>query len=207
MSCKLLSCCRQYLIFIFYRGLLRVSKAWRRLVESLPSLWRHLDLSKAQKNVPKSAIRACVQRSNRNIDRVTLYRWGKDDIRDNILRYVINLCRDLDYLEIRDGTSNGTLMLSLPLAPKLTILILGPGHVTFCPRVNFLLANCNNLKRAEFHCVIPSEASHTWDGGGPYSSWKGDFSKLKALKLNSGKAGFSLSNSFGSLVCRSWSPL
>lgn len=144
----------------------------------MPSLWRHLDLSNAKKNVRQSAIRECVKRSQGKLTRVTLSRFEHYNTNNEILKYITSRCKALEYLELRDGVSNASLLKAVSLALKLTTLIIGRAHETSFDLVTQLLAQCHTLERAEFHSTTTK---------GIKAEWRSDLSTLRVLKLDAGK--------------------
>lgn len=144
----------------------------------MPSLWRHLDLSNAKKNVRQSAIRECVKRSQGKLTRATLSRFEYYNTNNEPLKYITSRCKGLKYLELQDGASNASLLRAISLAPELTTLIIGHAHETSLDSVTQLLAHCQALERAEFHSCISK---------GIEAEWVNDLSKLRVLKMNGGK--------------------
>ena len=144
----------------------------------MPSLWRHLDLSNAKKNVRQSAIRECVKRSQGRLTRATLSRFEYYNTNNELFKYITSHCKGLEYLELRDGVSNASLLKAVSLAPKLTTLIIVRAHETPLGLVTQLLAQGNALERAEFHSIILK---------GKTAEWPNDLPKLRVLKVNAGK--------------------
>ncbi|KAL9121792.1 MAG: hypothetical protein Q9187_001644 [Circinaria calcarea] len=95
-----------------------------------------------------------------------------------LLKYITGRCKALEYLELRDGASNASLLKAVSLAPKLTTLIIGRAHETSLDLVTQLLAQCRTLERAEFHSTTPR---------GIKPEWRSDLSTLRVLKLDAVK--------------------
>jgi len=160
-------------MLIFYRRLLRVSKDWKRLVESTPSLWRHLDLSQAKSRVSFKAIKACIVRSRGNMSHATMFRW--DAGQHDALAYATSRCKRLEYLHLRDGFGNVALTSAVATVPNLKTLIISPDRGLSMREVTELLASLPHLERAEFLKL--------WTSGTP-PTWTGDLSSLRTLKLH-----------------------
>ena len=140
----------------------------------MPKLWRHLDLSKAKKNVRRSTIKDCIRRSKGTLTHATLYRFENTKVGE-LLPSIASHCKNLEYLEILDGPANASLLKAAPLAFKLKTLISRASHETTLDMITQLLAGCPSLIRAEFHNVHST---------GVVAEWKGDLSNLRALKIN-----------------------
>jgi F-box/TPR repeat protein Pof3 len=170
-------------------NLLRVSKQWKSTLESMPALWRHLDLSQARGFVRLGAIQACVDRSRGNIIRATLSRFDNES--GMALRYIASRSKRLEYLEIRNGPRTKSLVSSLALAKNLTTLIIGAMREITLDAVAELLWLCKLLARAEFHGVYSSTDP---------AVWKGDLPQLKTLVLHNRRAKLTPSGRLLSLV-------
>ena len=144
----------------------------------MPKLWRHLDLSKAKKNVRRSAIKDCVRRSKGTLTHATLYRFENSKYGE-LLPLIVYHCKNLEYLEVLDGPANASLLSAAPLASKLTTLISGAYHETTLDMVTQLLARCHSLTRAEFHHVRST---------GLLAVWSCDLSGLRVLTINAAAA-------------------
>ena len=84
-----------------YRRIRRVSKGWRHLIETLPRVWRHLDLSSANKPVSKKFISTCLRCSQGTTIAATLKYFPKFPSLDDI--YILaDRCRRLQYLRCMD---------------------------------------------------------------------------------------------------------
>ena len=138
----------------------------------MPYLWRHLDLSRARKNVRPSSVKACAKRSKGQLTHATLFR--ADAQNGDAIKFIIGTCRKLEYLELRDGLSNHFLVYAAPLAPKLSTLIIGRNRSITLEHVTKLLHNCTNLVRAEFHAISAKGSPVKWDG---------EFHKLRRLTV------------------------
>lgn len=160
-------------MLIFCRRLLRVSKDWKRLVESMPSLWRHLDLSQAKSRVSFKAIKACVVRSRGNMTHATMFRW--DAGQHDALAYATSRCKRLEHLHLRDGLGSVALTSAVATASNLKTLIISPDRGVSVREVTEMLAKLPHLERAEFLNI--------WTSGTP-PDWTGDLSSLRALTLH-----------------------
>ena len=83
----------------------------------------------------------------------------------------------------------------LPLAARMSTLILGPDHAVSFDTVTLLLAHCHSLERAEFHGIAAIGEFLS-----AKSLWKGDLSKLRVLKMCGDQGSPRL---FNDLVCLS----
>ena len=162
-------------MLILCRSLLRVSKQWKAIIEAIPALWRHLDLSKTKQNVRYSSIKACVIRSGGTLTHATLSHY--DSVNSEALTYIASRCKRLEYLELRTGISNESLLKAVAMAPSLKTLILLSGHEVSLDTVTQLLAQAKSLEHAEFYIRTRGHAA----------KWEGDLSKLRVLKLHAAK--------------------
>ena len=162
-------------ILILRRCLLRVSKRWKAILESIPTLWRHLDLSKTKRSIRFSAIKACVIRSGGTLTHATLCNY--DSINSDALTYITLRCKRLQYLELRTGISNESLLKATAMASSLKTLVLMSGHEVSLDTVTQLLAHTKSLEHAEFYIRTRGHAA----------KWEGDLSKLRVLKLHAAK--------------------
>ncbi|MCJ1281109.1 hypothetical protein MMC26_000427 [Xylographa opegraphella] len=165
----------QNLSFRTIVSLLRVSKLWKATLESIPALWRHLDLSQTRKNVRFSAIKACVIRSAGTLTHATLSHF--DSVNSDALTYIALRCKRLEYLELRAGISNESLLKAASIASSLRTLILLSGHEVSLDTVTQLLARSKSLEHAEFYIRTRGHAA----------KWEGDLSKLRVLKLHAAR--------------------
>ncbi|MCJ1234631.1 hypothetical protein MMC14_002592 [Varicellaria rhodocarpa] len=163
-----------YLNFHHLLTLLRVSKAWSQLLTAIPRLWRHLDLSKAKKDVNRKSLISSIKRFNGAITHATLYRCGQFSESD-LLPLIVNNCKNLECLEILDGPANALWLKAAPLASRLTTFISGVDHETALDVVTQILAEIPSLTRAEFHMVYSS---------GDLIKWSRDLSRLRVLKIH-----------------------
>ncbi|MCJ1398387.1 hypothetical protein MMC11_001585 [Xylographa trunciseda] len=165
----------QNLSFRTIVSLLRVSKQWKAIIESIQALWRHLDLSKTRKNVRFSSIKACVIRSGGTLTHATLSHY--DSVNSDALTYIASRCKRLEHLELRTGISNESLLKAATMASSLKTLILLSGHEVSLDTVTRLLAQSKSLQHAEFYIRTRGHAA----------KWEGDLSKLRVLKLHAAK--------------------
>lgn len=86
----------------------------------------------------------------------------------------LSKCKMIEYLEIRDGFCNATLLKAAPQLSRLTTLILSANREVTLDQVTALLEQLSSLERAEFHAVQNSNDD---------AKWQGDLSKLQILKL------------------------
>ena len=167
----------QYLNLQNLVNLLRVSKQWKSLLESMPKLWRNLDLSTAKRTVSFQAIKACVLRSRGSATHATVGKWLRNGKTKESLIYITSRCRGLEYLKIQGIGFNEFLFKGVTMPNSLKSLILSPhvevslGYV--CKSLNSL--HC--LARAEFHQIL-AEGS---------AQWTRDLSQLRILVLNAAR--------------------
>lgn len=88
---------------------------------------------------------------------------------------MIENCKALEYLKIFDGFSLVQLVQEAPFTPKLKTLIITADSKVTLQAVTYLLAQCTQLNRAEFHNVFSHDSN---------PDWKGDFSGLCHLIIN-----------------------
>ena len=165
--------CRTTAMLMLYRRLLRVSKEWKRRLESTPSLWRHLDLSQAKSRVSFRALKGCVIRSRGSMTHATMFRW--DAGQHDALAYTTSRCKRLEYLNLRDGFGNVALTSAIVPVPNLKTLIISPERGVTLKEVTELLAKLPHLEHAEFLKLWTSGTTPQWDG---------DFPNLRVLKLH-----------------------
>ena len=153
--------------------LLRVSKQWQHLLQSLPSLWRNLDLSKASKLVSSKAIKNYVKHCRGDLRRVIMARFNGNV--NLMLGSLLAYSAHLQYLEVSDGHVDPWMILkSRSAITNLTSIIVSRRAQISLDGVCSLLEKCPNLERAEFHAILANR--------GP-AVWRGDLSKLKVLWL------------------------
>ena len=138
----------------------------------MPSLWRHLDLSKARRAVKISSVKACARRSKGQLTHATLFR--ADSRNGEAIKHIIGNCRKLEFLELKDGLSNNFLVHAAPLAPRLSTLIIGRTRDITLDCVSEILHHCPTLIRAEFHSIFAKVLP---------AKWEGEFHNLRTLIL------------------------
>ena len=154
---------------------LRVSKSWNEYLTSMSHLWTNLDLSASKRPVRVSSIKACLRRSKGEITRATLN--GIVSLQGGALKLITANCKDLRYLEIRQGFVSASLLEAAPLAHRLDTLILSNQCEVTIDTVVSLLNICRSLSRAEFHTI--SEVVRN------VAQWPLELDSLKQLRLGS----------------------
>ncbi|KAI9682944.1 MAG: hypothetical protein M1829_006380 [Trizodia sp. TS-e1964] len=146
---------------------LRVSHQWNKIITSLPSLWRDLDLTDFQlkkRLISKLSIQSCIKRSQGTTRSVKLhhanFNWS------NGLAYIAANCRNLSYLEIGCEKAGSSLIKAAPYAKNLQTLILHIDCEITLTAVMEILDACLSLSVAEFYNVRHkgeiSESPHPW---------------------------------------------
>ena len=147
----------------FYRRIRRVSKQWQSLVEAMPRLWRHFDLSSAKKTVSRKFLSSCVRCSQGKWSAATIKFFPKNHAMSNVhiladkfqqLQYLRCLDRsmafetgDLTFEELGVGFLN-----ELKNTSQLTTIIIDERIA--CKEVTQILNHHKLLATAEFHDVI-----------------------------------------------------
>ena len=162
----------QYLNLRNLVNLLRVSKQWKSLLESMPKLWRNLDLSSAKQNVSFQAIKACVLRSRGSITHATLDKFRNGKPRESLV-YITSRCRGLEYLKFETGTFNDHYLACVNMLNGLKTLIVSSFIEVSLDYVCICLNTLRCLERAEFHQI-------TAEGN---AQWTEDLSRLRILTL------------------------
>ena len=142
------------------RRLLGVSKQWRDLLSTMPSLWRNLDFSAARRPVRMTALRTYVKSARNSVTHATLFRADKAN--EDALKCILGNCRKLEYLRLVDGVSNTFLVKVAPFSTCLTTLIIGKQRKVRVDCMGELLDRCESLRRAEFHCILPTTVDRQW---------------------------------------------
>lgn len=155
--------------------MLRVSKSWRGLLASMPAIWVDLDFSSAKRPVALNTIRAYIKRSNGNLTRLSIDRFGQNQ--DKILCYVADRCPKLEELSIPQGFVGSSLLKAAPSLLNLRKLILSSRCEITLDTVNRVLNICKILEHAEFPKVAHDA----------YSSLQltADLPKLQLLEISS----------------------
>ena len=114
-------------------------------------------------------------RSGGTLTHATLSHY--DSVNSDALTYIASRCKRLEYLELRTGISNESLLKAAAMASGLKTLILLSGHEVSLDTVTQLLAQSKSLEHAEFYIRTRGHAA----------KWEGDLSKLRVLKLHAAK--------------------
>ncbi|OBW67937.1 MAG: Uncharacterized protein AUREO_019830 [Aureobasidium pullulans] len=150
----------------------RVSKQWKIFIDSLPGLWMNLDFSEAKKPVRSAFLSHCINTSRRKVISATL-KHVKD--MEKVIKALARSCPEFNSLRIVDGGLQGeSLMHNLQSATKLKKLTLGASAVISSMTLPGLLLGCENLEEFECRAIIPGSLN---------IHWKGEFPKLRRLKL------------------------
>ena len=163
----------QYLNLQNLVNLLRVSKQWKSLLESMPMLWRNLDLSNAKRIVSFKAIKACVLRSHGRVTHATLDKWFKNGKARESLIYITSRCRGLEYLKFQSGKFSDYLFNCVTMLNGLKTLIVSSHIEVSLDYVCETLNKLHCLERAEFHQVTVERNAQ----------WIRDLSRLRILTL------------------------
>ncbi|KAI5244142.1 hypothetical protein E4T43_03854 [Aureobasidium subglaciale] len=150
----------------------RVSKQWNVFINSLPGLWMNLDFSEARKPVRSAFLSRCINTSRRKVISATL-KHVKD--LEKVIKALAQSCPDFDFLRVVDGGLQGeSLTHNLKSATKLRKLTLGASASVSSMTLPGLLLGCENLEELECRAIIPGSLN---------IPWKGEFPKLRRLKL------------------------
>jgi F-box/TPR repeat protein Pof3 len=150
----------------------RVSKQWNVFINSLPGLWMHLDFSEAKKPVRSAFLSHCINTSRRKVISATL-KHVKDT--EKVIKALARSCPEFNSLCLVDGGLQGeSLVQNLKSATKLKKLTLGASASISSMTLPSLLLGCENLEEFECRAVIPGSLN---------LHWKGEFPKLRRLKL------------------------
>ncbi|EEH18820.2 hypothetical protein PABG_01139 [Paracoccidioides brasiliensis Pb03] len=128
----------------------RVSKRWNRLLNSIPRLWTHLDLTKARRrNVSLKAIQAFLRRSHWRLSRASLTNLQPDDFPK--LMTGLKRIGSLEHLDLQ-----GSFSLRFNVAPiygltKLKTLVCSEQSEMTFGHFSKVLSDCPLLQRVEVH--------------------------------------------------------
>ncbi|OAX84036.1 hypothetical protein ACJ72_01595 [Emergomyces africanus] len=147
---ELVSMVLEYLDLKSLLSAVRVSKHWNMVLNSLPKLWTHLDLSKAKrKTVSLKSIQAFLRRSNWGLTRASLVNLQPADFPK--LMTGLQRIPSLEHLELL-----GSFIPELDVAPVYTLSSLKtlvcsePSKMTF-GLFKKVLSGCPLLERVEVH--------------------------------------------------------
>ncbi|KAI5254088.1 hypothetical protein E4T42_02628 [Aureobasidium subglaciale] len=150
----------------------RVSKQWNVFINSLPGLWMNLDFSEARRPVRSAFLSRCINTSRRKVISATLKRVN--DL-EKVIKALAQSCPEFDSLRIVDGGLQGeSLTHNLKSATKLKKLTLGASASVSSMTLPGLLLGCENLEELECRAIVPGSLN---------IHWKGEFPKLRRLKL------------------------
>ncbi|KAI5211919.1 hypothetical protein AUEXF2481DRAFT_26792 [Aureobasidium subglaciale EXF-2481] len=150
----------------------RVSKQWNVFINSLPGLWMNLDFSEARRHVRSAFLSRCINTSRRKVISATLKRVN--DL-EKVIKALAQSCPEFHSLRIVDGGLQGeSLTHNLKSATKLKKLTLGASASVSSMTLPGLLLGCENLEELECRAIVPGSLN---------IHWKGEFPKLRRLKL------------------------
>ncbi|KAK2775728.1 hypothetical protein FQN53_003080 [Emmonsiellopsis sp. PD_33] len=126
---------------------IRVSKHWGTILNSLPKLWNHLDLSKAgnRKTVSLKNIQAFLRRSRWGLTRASLVNLYPNDVPK--LMPGFKQCRSLEHLEILGNFPRDFAI--PPIYTLINLKILNCSDLPPMPHTHFaqVLTHCSKLER------------------------------------------------------------
>lgn len=150
----------------------RVSKQWKMFIDSLPGLWMDLDFSEAKKSIRPAFLSHCINTSKHKVVSATLKHVKE---MEKVIRALARSCSEFNSLRIVDGGLQGeSLIHNLKSATNLRKLTLGTSAGVSCMTLPGLLLGCENLEEFECRSIIPGSVN---------LHWKGEFPKLRRLKL------------------------
>ena len=123
----------------------------------MPRLWRHLDFSVARKPISLGCIQSNVRRSKGQTSHITFNRTSSTLDPSKTLRYVLMVCKKLEFMHVKDNIFNQSLLSLLPSARNLSTLIISSEITIDC--TSQLLEHCPTLGHVEFHSISPRTSS------------------------------------------------
>ena len=135
------------------RSLRGVSRSWKCMLESIPSLWYHLDLSAAKRPVRFVFIKDCIRFSQYRLKRASLAYCGVGHACLNITEY-ISRCQRIEHIDILRATDFTWLVNTSHPLKSLTSLTIGREYEIRLEDIKKLLAKYASLQRAEFYSVF-----------------------------------------------------
>lgn len=138
----------------------------------MPTLWRHVDLSLAQRGVSGKSLKEYILRGKRLTTHVTIHRVAAEP--SDLYKFIVGRCPKLESLDLISGLSNASLVGAISMASKLTHIKLWRDRGISLDAVTEILGKCTHLTSAEFHGVETS---------GTPAQWRGDLSRLRRLVL------------------------
>ncbi|OCK85880.1 hypothetical protein K432DRAFT_388256 [Lepidopterella palustris CBS 459.81] len=160
-----------YLTFRNMVTCLRVSMQWKRFLISRVSLWTHLDLSHARRQVSVAFVRDCIRRSQFKIKTATIHRFTNSDV----LRSLATTCKSLSTLDFLSGSIAGDSLCEVAMcATQLKRLTLAPHIEISLDAVTQVLRHRPTLSHAEFFSI---------NSTGIRADWRVDLPNLQTLTL------------------------
>ena len=143
------------------------------MVESIPSLWYHLDLSTAKRPVRFGFIKDCIRYSQHRLKRASLaYCGGGRECLNKT--EIISGCQRLEHIDVLRTTDFTWLFNTSHPLKSLNSLTIGHEYKVQLEDVKKLLAKYASLQRAEFYSVFSSRYSSE-----PYCN----LAQLKVLRM------------------------
>ncbi|KAF2735738.1 hypothetical protein EJ04DRAFT_491056 [Polyplosphaeria fusca] len=150
---------------------LRVCKGWRTYLIHRPNLWTDLDFSGARKDVSRRFLRDAVNRSEYRVHQIIIHRFPHVDI----LRNIATACKNLTRVEfLSGGMMHDSLVEIAQCATNLK---------TFVYRVDITLDAVTQILR--FRPTLQHAEFTSITTAGILANWKGPFTNLETLVLNS----------------------
>ncbi|KAF2424949.1 RNI-like protein [Tothia fuscella] len=156
---------------------LRVSKQWRGLITSAPSLWGNLDLLRNNKQsyAKSSFIRSCIKYSQYKIHTARLHRFSDR----SGLRNLATMCKGLAHLELLQTDFGGdSIIETVMMARNLKVLKTSMAVELSLDQISQILKHRPTLAHLEVENVKPPTVVATW---------KVDLPGLQVLNLSSPK--------------------
>lgn len=141
---------------------LRVSKPWKRLLESSHKLWTTLDTSSTRKPISQNALKVYLRRSNYTLDNATINSRAQFD--DKKWTYLMKTCKSLTHLKVNGaGLIGNSLTTALPLASSLTSIIVSANCEISLSAIITVLQCCQKtLVDAKFLSVVGFSGQGHW---------------------------------------------
>ena len=147
-----------------------VSKTWKHVIETIPRLWSHLDLSAARSQVRWSFIEACIRRASGTLTHVTLnqtrnmsydkFHRPQGLTYEKGLKSLIANCTLLS-LRFQSTKYRGSLtrktINTIANVSTLRTLVLERHYPVAVWDILIILDQCLNLETAEFHAIKESQ--------------------------------------------------
>ncbi|KAF2091000.1 hypothetical protein K490DRAFT_62330 [Saccharata proteae CBS 121410] len=151
---------------------LRVSKQWKRFLDSQESLWTNLDLSMAKRNVRPAFVRACIYRSNMHMKTAKFNRFRHEDM----VWKLAKSCKQLESLHFLGSELSGSSIIEpAKMCQNLREIVVGEGAMMTILDLRSILKVAGRLASIDI-VIFPGLGSRA-------IFWDVDVPNLRKLKL------------------------